>query len=488
MKACRERDRVRRPPAFAIALIAIGVAFLFSGLGTHAQETRAKGALIIVLEVDGPIGPATAGYLTDGIAEATDRGAELVVLRMDTPGGLSASMREIIHAILQSEVPIASYVAPQGARAASAGTYILYASHVAAMAPGTTLGAATPVQLGGAPSPLPGGEAPKDGGNDKEAGSESPAPKNAKTAKAVNDAVAYIRALAQLRGRNADWAEKAVEEAATLTNTEAVAKNVVDLEAAGVAELIDKLDGREIALRQGGTTLDLADARIETAPPDWRDELLSILTNPNIAFIFMMLGVYGLIFELANPGAIIPGVLGAIFLMLGLYALNVLPVNYAGLGLVVLGIAFMTAEAFVPSFGALGLGGLAAFALGSTILFDTGSPAFALSYWTIGSVTAVTGAILVLLIGYLVRAQRRPVTTGEQTHLGDKAQVESWSHGRGRVRLHGELWNAIGPPRLHKGQTVRVQTIDGLELTVAPDDSPPQSDPEGRDKTAGERR
>jgi membrane-bound serine protease (ClpP class) len=246
-----------------------------------------------------------------------------------------------------------------------------------------------------------------------------------------------------------------------------------------VADLLAKVDGRTVMLETGEATLDLADAEIERVPPDWRDELLSILTDPNIAFIFMMLGVYGLIFELANPGAVVPGVLGAIFLMLGLYALNVLPVNYAGLALLGLGIAFMTAEAFVPSFGALGLGGLAAFALGATILFDTGSPAFALSYWTIAAVTAVTGAVLVLLIGYMVKSHRRPVTTGEQTHLGETARVDSWSHGRGRVLLHGELWNATGPARLRKGQTVRVQAIDGLELKVAPAGPPAPEDTAG---------
>lgn len=482
MMACPRPGGGRAAWRRLAAAAAVACALWPAAAGPWAQapgEGDDGRALVVALEVDGAIGPATAGYLGDGIEAAAARNAELVVLRMDTPGGLSASMREIIHAILQSPVPVAGYVAPRGARAASAGTYILYASHVAAMAPGTTLGAATPVQLGGS-TPVPGGgpEKEEDAGGEQ-AEQEKAAPADAKTEKAVNDAVAYIRALAELRGRNAEWAEKAVRQAATLTASEALGQNVADLRADSIEDLVAKLDGREVALREATVTLDLADARIDRTPPDWRDELLAILTDPNIAFIFMMLGVYGLIFELANPGAVVPGVLGAICLLLGLYALNVLPVNYAGLGLLALGIAFMTAEAFVPSFGALGLGGLAAFALGATILFDTGSPAFALSYWTIGSVTALTGAVLVLLIGYMVRAHRRPVTTGEQTLVGETAQVESWSRGRGRVSLHGELWNAVGPARLRKGERVRIQTVKGLELTVAPDAAAPSQQTRG---------
>jgi len=488
---------IRRLRAIPAALAAAAAVVAAGTTGAADGETSTAPPLAVVLEVDGAIGPATAGYLSDGLEEAAEKGADIVVIRMDTPGGLSASMREIIHAILASPVPVATYVAPQGARAASAGTYILYASHVAAMAPGTTLGAATPVQLGGGGSPLPGGgegdSEPSSGGGETgsdgkagkqdgggESSAESGAPKDAKTAKAVNDAAAYIRALAELRGRNADWAEKAVRQAATLTVDEAVAENVIDLKAADIPELLRRIDGRRVELEEREVTLNTAGARVEEAPPDWRDELLALLTNPNIAFIFMMLGVYGLIFELSNPGALVPGVLGAICLMIGLYALNVLPVNYAGLALLALGIAFMTAEAFVPSFGALGVGGLAAFALGATILFDTGTPAFELSIWTVAGVTALTGAVLVLLIGYLVRAQRRPVATGEETLVGRTAEVDSWAAGRGRVWLNGELWNAEGPAALGPGTRVRVVAAVGLTLTVAPAAPAPTS------KTAGE--
>ena len=460
---------------------------------------------VIVLTIDGAIGPATTGYVIDELDAAAARGAQAVVLRIDTPGGLSASMREIIHKILATPMPVIGYVTPRGARAASAGTYILYATHVAAMAPGTTLGAATPVQMGGGSTPLPGAppETPPeegDPGNDaagddtatedntaaedtaaEDKGTPS-APGDAKTAKAVNDAVAYIRALADLRGRNADWAERAVREAATLTVDQALAQNVIDMKAETLGELLATLDGQEIALDSGAkVTLATADAPVETVDPDWRDRLLAILTDPNIAFIFMTLGIYGLIFELSNPGAAVPGVLGAIFLMLGLYALNVLPVNYAGLALIALGIAFMTAEAFAPSFGVLGLGGLAAFALGATILFDTGSPEFTLSLWTVGTVTALTGAVLIILIGYLVKAHRRPVMTGQETLVGHRAIVEDWDGGQGKegqghVRVNGEMWQAVGPPSLAPGETVRVRALDGLTLTVAAfETAPPPS-------------
>jgi membrane-bound serine protease (ClpP class) len=313
------------------------------------------------------------------------------------------------------------------------------------------------------------GTAPDSPDAGAEAGSAdgSGAPKDAKTAKVVNDAAAYIRALADLRGRNADWAEKAVRQAATLTNSEAVARNVADLEAGSVRALLAALDGRTVALETGPVTLDLKDARIERAPPDWRDRLLATLTDPNVAFLLMIIGLYGLIFEFTNPGLAIPGVLGAICLLLGLYALNVLPVNYAGLGLMAVGIAFMVAEAFVPSFGALGLGGLAAFGLGSTILFDTGSGAYELSWWTILGVTVLTGVVLLLLIGMMVRAQRRPVSTGEDTLIGHAAEVVSWQAGRGRVALAGEYWNAVGPDTLEPGQRVQVTGRQGLTLTVA---------------------
>lgn len=471
--------------------------------GQDVDTGADRPARAAVLTVDGPIGPASAGYIRDGIDEAAEDGASIVVLRLNTPGGLSRSMREIVDKILAAPIPVATYVAPRGARAASAGTYILYASHIGAMAPGTTMGAATPVQMGGGgSSPTPGGggdekpagdktpneTAPNDkpdGSNQAEGGGETasgtdgaatenqgdkatPSDADAKRAKAVNDAVAYIRALAKLRDRNADWGEKAVREAATVTAEEAVTKNAADLVAADVPELLAGIDGRTVEVGKQDVTLATKGAEIDETPMDWRDKLLATITDPNVAFIFMMLGVYGLIFELSNPGAFVPGVLGVICLLIGLYALNVLPVSYAGLALILVGIAFMVGEAFAPSFGALGLGGIAAFALGATMLFDTDSPQFALSPWTIGGVTAATGAILILLIGYLARSQMRATATGRETLVGTAGTVDDWESGRGRVVINGEYWNARGPAGLAPGHAVRVTAAEGLLLTVEP--------------------
>ncbi|MBW7848911.1 MAG: nodulation protein NfeD [Rhodospirillales bacterium] len=441
-------------------VLAIALAlFTLAGL-VAAQQPAAK--LAVLIRIEGPIGPATSEYVGRAMETAAERQAALVILQMDTPGGLDTSMRDIIRDVLSSAVPVVGFVAPQGARAASAGTYIMYASHVAAMAPGTNLGAATPVQLGGGSQPLPGGEAPE---KDGEGAAGKPGP-DAMASKAINDAAAYIRSLAELRGRNADWAERAVREAASLSANQALKLGVIEVIAEDVASLLAQLDGRTVSVGAGERRLDTDGAVVEVIEPDWRTELLSLLTNPNVAFILMLVGVYGLIFELSNPGAIFPGVLGAVCLMFGLYALNVLPVNYAGLALVVLGIAFMVAEAFLPSFGVLGIGGLVAFAAGATILFDTDIPGYSLSWPVIIGTTVVMAAALLLLLAYVVKAQRRPVTTGQEHMIGALGRVVEWQGTAGRVRVDGDLWRAVGHPGLAPGKGIRVIKIRGLTLTV----------------------
>lgn len=433
-----------------------------AGLALWSVSLAQPSGPAVVLTIDGPIGPATAQYVEQGLDAARERNAVALVLRMDTPGGLDASMRDIIRDILAAPIPVVSFVAPQGARAASAGTYMLYASHVAAMAPGTNLGAATPIQIGGGSQPLPGGKP------DEEAERDGGAPDTGR-AKLINDAAAYIRGLAELRGRNAEWAEKAVREAASLTSSEALDKNVIDVIAGDVASLLARIDGRIVKLGQAEHTLRTAGAEIVEMEPGWRLELLSILTNPNVAFILMLVGIYGIIFELSSPGAIFPGVIGAIALVSALYALNVLPVNWAGLALVLLGVAFMAAEAFVPSFGVLGIGGLVAFAFGAAILFDTDAPGFTLSWPMVAGTTAGMGVLMVLLVGYLVRAHRHPIAVGAEHMIGEEGKVESWSGDSGYVRLGGELWRATAPEELPPGGKVRVAGLSGLILKVEPE-------------------
>lgn len=428
--------------------------------------SRGYAAPVALLEIDGSIGPATSDYIERGFDRAAGENAGLVVLRMNTPGGLDTAMRDIVQAVLGSGIPVASYVAPGGARAASAGTYILYASHIAAMAPGTNLGAATPVQIGGEgglPQPdLPGKEVEPDSG---EAPEES---RDAMEHKLINDAAAYLRSLAQLRNRNQEWAEKTVREAASLPAEEALAIGVIDVIARDMTELLSSIDGRVVSVRGREVVLETRDLQVVVIEPDWRTELLSVIADPNIAYILILIGIYGLIFEFYNPGFIFPGVVGAISLMLALFALQVLPVNYAGLGLLILGIIFMVSEAFVPSFGALGIGGLIAFVIGSVLLIDTEAPGYGVSIPLIATFSVISGAFFMGVIGMAVKARQRPVVSGQEELIGATGRAMSDFTGLGRIQIHSESWQAKSATALKRGQKVRVIAIDGLTLIVEP--------------------
>jgi membrane-bound serine protease (ClpP class) len=444
-----------------VAMGIVGV--LCGGLGARGQDAALEpaGRKALLVDLDGAVGPASVRHITTAIQDAQqDRSTELIILRMNTPGGLVTSMREMIAAIIGSRVPIVGYVAPSGARAASAGTYILYATNIAAMAPGTNVGAATPISLG-MPG-LPGGETEKKDGKQDE--SEMPADPG--KAKSVNDAVAFIRSLAELRGRNVKWAEDAVRKAVSISAGEALKLGVIDIIADDVDNLLAAVDGFKVEIGKTEHTLATKGLTVKQVEPDTLTEILNIITDPNVALILMMIGVYGLIFEFATPGSIGPGVVGAVCLVLGLYALNQLPFNYAGLALLLIGIVCMIAEAFTPTFGILGVGGLVAFVLGAAFLFDSEVPAFRLSWTVIGALAIASGLMLTVLLGYVWRAMRRPVAGGELGLVGRTAHVMDWSGTTGHVFVHGERWAAQSHEPLEVGQSVEVKRLDGLTLVV----------------------
>jgi membrane-bound serine protease (ClpP class) len=475
------------------ALVTIAIGMALSGVMPMAFGASSSANAVAtvpqatVLEINGAIGPATSRYIVHGLEAAQKAGSRLVILEVDTPGGLDTSMRDIIRAILASPVPVVTYVSPSGARAASAGTYILYASHVAAMAPATNLGAATPVSIGGesppetnptsAPNPTPApGPTPPPGSakssspapNETPPVAEPPQPATAMERKVINDAVAYIRGLAELRGRNADWAERAVRGAASLSATAALQQKVIDVVARDIPDLLTQIDGREVKIGDRPMKLATRDLAILHVKPDWRTELLAIITHPTVAYGLMLIGIYGLLLEGYNPGVMLPGVAGTICLLVALFAFQILSVNYAGLALVALGVGMIIAEFFFPTFGSLGLGGLIAFVVGSLILFDTDVPGMNVTLPLIAAIATV-GGLVVLGIAYIAaRSMRRPVVTGVQGMIGDNAEVLQGFTGTGRVRYRGELWNAHSDTELSTGQIARIVKVEGLTLWVEP--------------------
>lgn len=432
------------------------------------------GDKVWVLEIKEAIGPATADYVKRNLAEVEAANVALVILRIDTPGGLDTAMREIIQAIMASPVPVVSYVAPSGARAASAGTYILYASHVAAMAPGTNLGAATPVQIGGFDDF---GKKDQDKEKSDKSGSHKPMKEKDKpeaiegdtmTHKMINDAEAYIRSLAQLHGRNAEWAAQAVRQAVSLSAEDALDKQVIDLMANSIPELLARLNGRVVKLQGKTHTLATQGLLVEIRQPDWRSRFLSAITNPNIAYILMLLGIYGLFFEMVHPGGMIPGVIGGISLLLALFAFQVLPINYAGLALILLGTAFMIGETFLPSFGILGMGGLTAFVIGSIILMDSDLPEYTISRSLIVGIGLFTVSFILVIIKMAIAFHNRPAVSGREQMLGTEGECIFCEGESLRVHLQGEDWQAQCSTLLTPGQRVKVIAINGLILTVEP--------------------
>ena len=425
----------------------------------------------LIIEIDGAISPATSNFIEKGLNHGNENGVELIVIEMDTPGGLDTSMRSIIKNILNSKVPVATYVSPKGSRAASAGTFILYASHIAAMAPATNLGAATPVAIGGtAPSPIkPEPVEPKDKEENKSEPLEStPDNETALTKKRLNDAAAYIRSLADRYGRNAEWAELAVREAATLTAEEALENNVIDYVADDLGDLFEQINGHEVETNAGKQTLSTENVLIERFIKDWRIKFLETLADPNLAYLLMLIGIYGLILEGYNPGSILPGVVGAICLILALFAFQVLAVNYAGLILIALGVVLIVAEAFAPSFGILGFGGLTSFVLGSIMLFDSGIPGFEVSRLLIGSIAFLGGLIILGLVFFLARTLKRPIVSGTEGMLGEQGIALEDFDSKGDVLVHGERWQAKTSEPVKKGQGIEITAVKNMLVLIKP--------------------
>jgi membrane-bound serine protease (ClpP class) len=468
-------------PNHAMTWLHLGLALLLglAALGVRAAPASTPAPVPVpvpvpVLQVHDAIGPASADFIIRGIARAGAAGAPLVVIRLDTPGGLDTAMRDIIQAILASRVPVAVYVSPEGARAASAGTYILYAAHIAAMAPATTLGAATPVAIG-----LPGADrkppADKDGPPASGPASTpkgAAAPGDAMTAKQVHDASAFIRGLAQQRGRNAEWAERAVREAVSLTASEALREKVVDIVAVDVNDLLAQAHGRRVRVQGADLTLATRGLAVETVLPDWRQRLLSVIANPSFALILMMLGIYGLMFEFSSPGFGVPGTVGAICLLLALFALQLLPVNFAGLGLILLGLALLAAEVLSPSFGVLGVGGIVAFVAGGLLLFDRDIPGFGVPLPLILGLAASSAGMVLLGGSMALRARRRPVVSGAEQMVGAEGVVIGPADSGAWIQVHGERWRVTSAGPLQPGQHVRVVGLQGLTLQVSADPVP----------------
>ena len=489
---------------FALAVAVLAAVLLAVGSGRSQGEGHA-----VRLIVKGAVGPAVADYIHRGLEKAVKGGATVVILQMDTPGGLDTSMREIIKDILAAPVPVIGYVGPSGARAASAGTYMLYASHLAAMAPATNLGAATPVQMGGGEPAKPDEPADKESGSgnsdkkkpspaekaadDEAAGDDvsadgkdagesaaedtekaaEEAPRRGKPGmedKMLHDAVAYIRSLAQKRGRNAEWAEKAVTEAASLSAEDALKEGVIDFIATTPEEILDKADGRTVDVAGVDRTLETRGLAVVDLEPDWRSEFLGVITDPTVAYLLLFtIGVPALMIEFYT-GTLIAGVIGAICIVLGLYGLHVLPLNYAGVGLILLGFALIIGEVFMPSFGALGIGGIVAFVIGSVMLIETDVPGFGVSPWAIGGVAAVAGGMMLLILTLLLRSRSRPVVSGRESMIGSTGTVVDWADGVGRVRIQGEIWQARSADgAFATGARVVVVEIEGLTLVVRPE-------------------
>ncbi len=414
------------------------------------------------IQIQNAISPATATYLDDAFKHAAEHESKLLLIELDTPGGLATSMREMIQDILNSKIPVVIYVSPQGARAASAGTYLAYASHISVMAPGTNIGAATPVNLMAPPKP------PKTPGKlskDK----DEPALKQEKTAmekKVINDAVAYIKSIAQLRNRNIPWAIEAVLEGKSISANDALEKNVIDLMANDVPDLLKKIDGKKVMINDVEIVINTNNANLIFFEASWKTKFFMAISNPSIAYIFLIVAMYGILFEMMNPGSIFPGVIGAISALIAMYALNILPFNYVGLFLIFLGIAFMIAEVFIAGIGVLGIGGVIAFAFGSILLFDPEVLGATVSMPLVASFSLVSFGFFIFLLRFLVNSRKSKVVSGPKILIGIEGTILHSTQDGYKVSLQGEIWDATSTETFEVNETVVVSNITGLILSI----------------------
>ncbi len=442
--------------------------------GQTAEPVR-----VAVITVDGAITPVAAEYIEDAIKEADSAGDYLLVIKLDTPGGLMSSMRSIVKDILASPLPVAVYVSPSGGRAASAGVFITMAAHVAAMSPGTNIGAAHPVNIGG--GGFFGKKREEDGDGqkkeDKEPGAsgekeeKSLSDENIMARKVVNDTVAFIKSIAEKNGRNARWAERSVRESISSTEKEALKAGVIDLVAEDIDDLLEKMEGRTVVVSGKEMTLALSGAVVDERPMDLRHRILSTITDPNVAYMLMMLGIYGLFFELANPGVILPGVLGGIALVLAFFAFQVLPVNYAGILLIGLALVLFILEIKVVSYGMLSVGGIVSVFLGSIMLLRSVEPYYRISRVLIFGMTGFTALFFLVGLGLALKVQRRKPVTGTEGLVGETGVAATDLSLSGKIRVHGEIWTAESKVQISAGQAVKVTGMEGMVLLVEIDES-----------------
>lgn len=481
---------------FLLLVLTVPLSAVISPAG--GEEAAGAAPAVARIVVDGPISPVTADYILSHIEQAEEENMTLLVLQLDTPGGLVTSTRKIVKGILSSRVPVAVHVAPPGARAASAGVFITMSGHIAAMAPGTNIGAAHPVNLGGGnplapdekqnpekrgneegdPSTSSGqGNEDKAADQDTEPGTRNPereseAPASGEDVmgqKILNDTVAFARSIAERQGRNADWAEKAVRESVSVTEKEALKLNVIDVVAEDTRDLLEAIDGRSVKVSGEDIVLSLQNSRIVDRPMKFRHRVLMALSDPNIAYILMMLGIYGLFFELANPGVILPGVVGGIFLILAFFSFHVLSINYAGFLLIFLGIVLFILEVKVVSYGMLSVGGIVSLFLGSMMLFDTGEPYVKLSISIVLAFTLTTALFIVLGLTLVIKSHRKKPTTGVEGMIGEHGVASTDIDNTGKVKVHGEIWSATSTEPIKAGDSVVVKSVERMKLTVAPE-------------------